>query len=116
MATFTKVLLSGSTDGKPILIGATSSPGTTVHTAHAAALDEIWLWASNLSGGAVNIVVEWGGTTDPDHLLTKTYSLPAGSGAVQIAPGLLLTNSLLVKVYAGTTNVITVHGFVNRIA
>ena len=36
--TFTKVVLSGSTDGKQIKVAATA---TTIHTASATALDEI---------------------------------------------------------------------------
>ena len=33
MATFTKKKLSGSTDGKPIAVAATATPGTLIHTA-----------------------------------------------------------------------------------
>jgi len=32
MATFTKEILSGSTDGRPILVAATASAGTVIHT------------------------------------------------------------------------------------
>ena len=41
MATFTKLKLSGSTDGKAIKVVQTATAGTTIHTAHATALDEI---------------------------------------------------------------------------
>ena len=43
MATFTKTLLSGSTNGKAILVAATATPGTTIHTAVAgtSSLDEM---------------------------------------------------------------------------
>ena len=51
MVTATKRKLSGSTDGKPILIAATSTPGTAIHTAvagtTAGTYDEIWLWVHN---------------------------------------------------------------------
>ncbi len=33
MATYSKVLLSGSTNGKQIKVAATATPGTTIHTA-----------------------------------------------------------------------------------
>ena len=33
MATFTKLKLSGSTDGKAIKVAATATAGTTIHTA-----------------------------------------------------------------------------------
>ena len=49
MATFTKLKLSGSTDGKQIKVSQTATAGTTIHTAHATSLDEVWLWAVNSS-------------------------------------------------------------------
>jgi hypothetical protein len=33
MATFSKQILSGSTNGRPISISASASPGTIIHTA-----------------------------------------------------------------------------------
>jgi hypothetical protein len=45
MATFSKLVLSGSTDGRMVLVAATATLGTTIHTAHATDQDEIWLWA-----------------------------------------------------------------------
>ena len=47
MATFSKVVLSGGTSGADILVAATATAGTLIHTANATALDEIWLWAQN---------------------------------------------------------------------
>ena len=38
MATFTKVKLSGSTNGRGIAVAATATLGTTIHAAHATAL------------------------------------------------------------------------------
>jgi hypothetical protein len=47
MATFSKQLLSGSTDGRGIKVAATASSGTTIHTASSTSTvtDEIWLYA-----------------------------------------------------------------------
>ena len=49
MATFSKITLSGSTDGRGIRIANTATPGTTIHTASTVATtyDEIWLYAQN---------------------------------------------------------------------
>ena len=49
MATYSKQLLSGSTNGKNIEVAATASAGTTIHTAVAGTsdMDEIWLYACN---------------------------------------------------------------------
>ena len=70
--TFTKVILSGSTSGKQIKVAATATAGTTIHTAHATSLDEIWLWAVNSSTTAVKITVEWGEATAPDGNIEVT--------------------------------------------
>ena len=112
--TFTKVILSGSTSGKQIKIAATATAGTTIHTAHATALDEIWLWAVNSSTTAVKITVEWGEATAPDGNIEVT--IPGESGYLMVVPGLVLTGSLVVKAFAGTANVLLVNGYVNRIA
>ncbi len=116
MATFTKFKLSGSTDGKPILGAATAiGSGDTIHTAHATALDEIWLWVNNVDSVAVNMTIGWGGTTDPDHLIAKTVPIPANSGPILVVAGQILTNSLVVKVAGSTTNKLVYQGYVNRI-
>ncbi len=112
--TFTKVILSGSTNGKQIKVAATATAGTTIHTAHATALDEIWLWAVNSSTTAVKITVEWGEATAPDGNIEVT--IPGESGYLMVVPGLVLTGSLVVKAFAGTANVLLVNGYVNRIA
>jgi len=112
--TFTKVILSGSTSGKQIKVAATATAGTTIHTAHATALDEIWLWAVNSSTTAVKITVEWGEATAPDGNIEVT--VPGESGYLMVVPGLVLTGSLVVKAFAGTANVLLVNGYVNRIA
>ena len=113
MATFSKLKLSGSTDGKQIKVAATATAGTTIHTAHATSLDEIWLWAVNSSTTAVKITVEWGEATAPDGNIEVT--IPGESGYLMVVPGLILTNSLVVKAFAGTANVLLVNGYVNRI-
>lgn len=113
-ATFTKLKLSGSTDGKQIKVAATATAGTTIHTAHASALDEIWLYAVNSDTTARKLTIEWGEATAPDGNVEVT--IPAESGYMLVIPGLVLTNSLVVKAFAATANVILINGYVNRIA
>ena len=115
MATYTKTLLSVSTNGRGIKVVATASPGTTIHTAVSgtSSWDEIWLYAYNSSGSLVGLTIQWGGTTAPDDSIL-IYLMPQ-SGLQLIVPGLLLNNSLLVKAFADAANVVTIHGFVNRI-
>jgi hypothetical protein len=113
MATFSKQLLSGSTSGKQIKVAATATAGTTIHTAHATDLDEIWIYAVNSSASSVKLTIEYGEATAPDGNIEVTV-LPE-AGLVTIVPGLILTGSLVVKAFAGTANVIMLSGYVNRI-
>lgn len=113
MATYTKIKLSGSTDGKGIKVVATATAGTTIHTAHATDLDEIWIYAVNSQAAAVKLTLEWGEATAPEGNIEVT--IPGESGLFLVVPGLLLTNSLVVKAFANTENVVIIHGFVNRI-
>jgi hypothetical protein len=120
MATFTKTLLSGSTRGRGIKVAATATPGTTIHTTGTSAttIDEVWLYAYNGHSSDVLTTIEFGGTSSPDDTIKVT--IPAQSGLVLVAPGLILTGDgaagLVVKAFAATTNVVTIHGYVNRIA
>jgi hypothetical protein len=116
MATFTKTLLSGSTNGRPVKVAATGTPGTTIHTAVSgtSSIDEIWLWAQNTDTSDRKLTIEFGGTTSPDDLFEVT--IPAESGLMNVVPGLPLNNGLVVKAFAASANVVTLSGYVNRIA
>lgn len=116
--TISKIELSGSTDGRPIKVtGTATGSSVTIHTAQSGTTadnyDEIWLWANNTSGTNVILTLEWGGTTSPDDLIE--VDVAAHAGVVLVAPGLILQNSLVVKAFAATANVINITGFVNRI-
>lgn len=108
-----KLKLSGSTDGRGIKIVATATAGTIIHTAHATSLDEVWLYAFNSSGAPVSLTIEQGGVSAPDDNIT--LAIPSLVGLVLIVPGLIVTGSVVVRAFAGTTNVIICYGFVNRI-
>lgn len=118
MATFSKTILSGSTDGRGILVAATATAGTLIHTGSSTAttLDEIWLYAVNTSATAVKLTIEWGGVTAPnDHI---EYTVPAENGLYLVVAGNLIKGNstpLVVRAFAATTNVIAIHGYVNRI-
>lgn len=116
MATYTKVLLSGCTNGKGIKVVQTATAGDTIHTAIAGTsdLDEIWIYAVNSSSSVVKLTLEWGEAAAPDGNIE--VNIPPESGLYLITPGLLLQNELIVKAFASVTNVILIHGFVNRIA
>ena len=117
MATFSRQLLSGSTNGRPIPVAATATPGTTLHAAVAGTtgIDEVYMWATNVTATAATLTVEWGGTTDPDDHLVKQFSIPAYSLPIPIALGQIMNNSLTIAAFSGTASAINVTGYVNRV-
>jgi hypothetical protein len=96
MATFSRLLLSGSTNGRNIPVAATSTPGTAIHTAVSgtSSFDEVYLWAANVTATTATLTVEWGGVTDPGDHMVKSYSISPNSGPVPIAVGQVLNNGL----------------------
>jgi hypothetical protein len=118
VATFSKQILSGSTDGRAIKVAATATAGTTIHTASSTTttLDEVWIYAQNTDTTDRKLTIEWGGTTAPDDLIE--YTVKAENGLYLIIPGLILKGNatpLVVRAFAATANVITITGYVNRI-
>lgn len=115
MSTFTKVALSGASNGKAIKVVATVTTGTTIHTSQSGTtgFDEIWLWAYNSDTVDRALTIEYGATTAPDNNVIVT--IPFKAGLILVVPGLILQNSLLVTAFAAAANVVTISGFVNRI-
>lgn len=118
MATYSRVLLSGSTNGRVIPVAATATPGTLIHTAIAgtASFDEIYLWVSNVTASAATLTLEWGGVTNPGDHLTDLVSIPANSPPIPIITGMVLNNTLVLRAFSGTASALNVGGYVNRIS
>lgn len=120
MATYSKVALSGSTNGRGIKVVATSSTGTTIHATGTSSTtkDEVWLYAYNSHTTSVLLTIQFGGTTTPDDDIKVT--IPNSAGLVLVVPGLVLNGTgsaaTTVAAYAATANVVTIQGYVNRIA
>ena len=133
MATYSKQFLSQSTNGKSINITATGSSTTTLHTTQTSSsvIDEVWLYATNLTNSAVVLSLIVGGpqtfgaaSTFPQALATPsqemTITIPGNSGLTLINPGLILspnasTNYSAIYAYASQANAIAISGYVNRI-
>ena len=119
MATYSKVLLSGSSQGQPITVVATASTGTTIHATgtSAAIFDEIWLYACNTSTSPVLLTIQFGGTGAVQN--AKPITLPPQSGDVLVIAGLVLTGTgaaaTTTYAFAATASVVTISGYVNRI-
>lgn len=112
---FTKNKLSGSTNGKGIKVVATATAGTTIHTAVSGttSFDEVWLYAYNGHTADVVLTIEWGEATVPDGNIVLT--IPLKQGRFLVADGRLINNSLVIRAFAATANVIVIDGFVNQI-
>jgi hypothetical protein len=117
MATISRIKLSGSTDGRGIVVASNSSAGTTIHTGSSTAADyeEIWMWASNFNTSAETLTLEWGGTTEAgDHF--KTVIEP--NQTVLVAPGWVIKGNaspLVVKAFSTTANKVNIVGYANLI-
>ena len=120
MATFTKVLLSGSSQGKAVKVVATASSGTTIHATGTSSsiIDEVWIYAYNSASTATALTIQYGGTTSVDNDIKIT--VPPTTGLTLVVPGLILTGdgttASTIRAYAATANVITLSGYVNRIS
>ena len=117
MATYSRLLLSGSTNGKPIPVAATATPGTLVHTALAGSggFDEVYLWVSNVTAATVTLTLEWGGVTDPGNHMVKSMSVPANSPPLAIVTGQVLNNGLVVGAFSNVASALNITGYINRI-
>jgi hypothetical protein len=120
MATYSKQLLSASSQGQPIVVSATSSVGTTIHSTgiSSSTIDEVWLYANNTSTSPVLLTVQFGGTGAVQH--AKPITLSPQSGDVLIVAGLPLTGTgsaaTTTYAFAATASVITLSGYINRIS
>lgn len=106
------VPLSGSTNGAPVHLTATGTPGDTVHTAQSGGVDIVWVWANNVHTGDVVVSFEVGGTgvTKQLDMTVVADSAPA----VPLIDGWLMANGLTLKAFAGTTAVVNLTGKVKR--
>lgn len=114
MAQITRLNLSGSTNGRRVKVAASATPGTVIHTAHATALDECYLNAHNSAATSVTLTIEFGGVATPDDVIEVT--VPPKSGLMQVIAGDAVSGSLVVRAFASTANVVTLGGYVLRIA
>lgn len=116
MATFNKVKLSESIQGRPIQIAATATAGTLIHTTSTSSsvTDEVWLYASNTTSNFVDLTIEYGASTDIIKI-----SLEPNVGLFVVSPGLIAQGNgsvgLPIRAFASTANAVEIYGFVNRI-
>jgi hypothetical protein len=123
MATFSKQILSGSISGTPIALTSTSN---MIHQTNntSGQIDEVWMWATNINpvSGSVNITVTVGPVAGT-AATASFMSVYTGAGLTPVLPGILLTPSgstrLEVRAFTnspGSSNLVNVTGYVNRIS
>jgi len=118
MGTISKEILSGSSNGKPILVSQTGSIGTLIHTTPTSStiIDEIWLYASNTSSTQKNLTLEYGITGSTSEII---LGIDPRTGLSIVLPGTILsgdgTSGSSLTAYASDTGSINVIGYVNRI-
>ena len=116
---FAKTPLSGGAgNGRRIKVAATATPGTLIHTGSSdpTVTDEVWLDVYNSGASPVDLTIEWAGVTAPDDQIVQT--VPAKSGLTLVVPGNVILGAaspLVVRAFAGSANVLTIGGYVNRI-
>lgn len=107
--------LSESDKGRGILVAATSSAGTLIHTALNSVATNEWdaltLRVVNKSSSAIKLTLEWGGTDSADHI---EVTVPAEAGLLDLIAGHVLNNGAEVRAFADTANELVIHGFVQR--
>ena len=109
--TFTKKVLSASTNGRPIAVTATATAGTALHTGTAAKFHQVLLAMSNLDSSDVEVTLEIGGTATGDKQL---HTIPP-KRTIEI-PAILIYGAQSIAAFASSANKINVTGEVNEIA
>jgi hypothetical protein len=111
-----KLILSGSTSGRPIPVAAVATPGTLIHTAVAGALskDEVYLLAANAGDAFARLTIEWGGVAQGDHI-NDEFALAPHSALHVLIPGNVLNGALEIRAFSDVASAINISGFVNRI-
>ena len=114
-----RTIFSGSTDGEPVSITATTSTGDLVHTVPTDMIDEVHLWIhaqddpSSAQQGSSEITVNFGSTAAADQIV---FTVSRGE-SVKVIDGWPLLEGATVRVYesgAVTTLDIVATGYVIR--
>lgn len=101
-------VLSGSTAGRPIVVVATATAGTLIHTPASTApnLELVTLYACNIGASTRTLTMEWGTATSP-----PTVSLEVGGGWVLVADRLPIQSaSNVIRAFASAASEVLITG------
>jgi hypothetical protein len=106
--------LGGSTNGRNILVAATATTGTLLHTAVnvSGQYDVVHIYAINTHTANVDLTIEAGGTTNPNDLIL--LAIPYKSGLIYVLPGLPYDGGVIIRAFASVANKINISGVVYR--
>ena len=98
-----------------ILVAATATAGTLLHTASAGAvtIDYVTMEAVNTSAATVALTIEYGGVTSPDDHIV--IDLAPKVGRQVVLDRVPINGGLAIRAFAGTANVITIGGEILRV-
>jgi hypothetical protein len=119
MATYSKIPLSQSSNGKAIMVTLSSAPGSLIHSTgiSSANIDEVWLYASNISTADTLLTLYWGSSASSD--IASVINIQAYAGPVLISPGLILrgddSSSSTIYTTVQQPSAVEIVGYVNRI-
>jgi hypothetical protein len=120
MTTFSKSILSQSSNGIPIAVPSTGTNTTLIHTGPTLTtqFDELWLYASNPSNSDVLLNILIGGTNFTSNIAFEGV-IEAYAGNVLIIPGFIIngTGSAGIEIRANVSvaNGVNILGYVNTI-
>lgn len=108
------VIPSGSTNGRPIALAATATPGTLLHTATSTAgqVDEVYVWLANIDTETRQVTLEVGGTGTSDQWIV---SIDAKAGGALVLPGIRFNGGVAIRAFADSANKVNATVIVNRI-
>ena len=112
--TFTRVTLSGATNNKPTGIDATTSPGTTLHTAGTTGIDVLNLTfvnRSTVTASGSQLFIEFGGTASAEVIPQQFL----GQERFSLANLMLSASTSILRAYATASGRFACVGYVNRI-
>lgn len=109
--------LSGQTDGKNILITATTNGGAqTIHTVASGttSLDFLTIEACHVdsANATSKLTLLMGGTTEPNEVIC--LDLDHGAGPVVVQDKRLMQNGTVIKAYAQHASHIVIYGYYQR--
>jgi hypothetical protein len=124
MGTYSKIVLSGSTNGQGVVVtgdseAATPTKGVIVHTAvtgTAASIDEVWTWVWHSATTTAELTVMMGVTTATGSRFTQSVTADDKKGLVLVTPGLVMNGAIKMKFSATADTRFNVFGYVNRYA